>query len=178
LEGFSQGAIVVTDFITKFLQPGQIHAPRAQDCLGVLMYGNPCRSAGSVAPWSVAQAGPAANSGLDPLIRLDKLGIKLPYPLMDVYRKGDIFSDNEPTKEGDVKSAVYQGVARGDLFSNPYSLCAQIADLFTFTTFDEVWAIFEAIISGIGFLATGNNNPHYSPFDISGGLNWCRNLLS
>lgn len=177
LEGFSQGAIVVTDFIANFLQPSQLHAPRAGDCLGVLMYGNPTRSKGSVAPWSRAQAGPAANTGLDPLARLDTLGITLPYPVMDVYRKGDIFADNEPTEAGEMKAAVYLAVARGDIFSNPHSLVAKIADLFSFD-FDEVWAVFMAIVSGIGFLATGDHNPHYSPYDISGGIDWVRNLLS
>lgn len=177
LAGFSQGAIVVTDFIANFLQPYQVHAPRAADCLGVLMYGNPCRSKGSVAPWSRMQAGPIQNAGLDPYARLDLLGITLPYPLMDVYRKGDIFADNEPDGAGDVKAAVYQAVARGDLFSDPYSLTAEIADLFS-TPFQEVWDILMAIVSGIGFLATGDHSPHYSPFDITGGINWARDLLT
>ena len=176
LSGFSQGMIVVTDFIVNSLQPGQLHAPRMKDCLGLLAYGNPCRTAGSVAPWSVAQAGPRENFGLDPLIRLDKLGIQLPFPVMDVYREGDIFTDNEPTEAGELKAAVYQAVARGDILSNPYSICAQLAQLFT-VTFAEVWAIFVAITSGVRFLATGNTNPHYSPFNITGGKDWVRSLL-
>ncbi|SRX93549.1 hypothetical protein MSP7336_01787 [Mycobacterium shimoidei] len=176
LGGFSQGMIVVTDFIVNCLQPGQIHEPRAKDCLGVLAYGNPCRSRGSAAPWSVAQAGPPENAGMDPKVRFDLLGIHLPYPVMDVYRRGDIFSDNEPTQEGAVKSAVYEAAARGDFFSNPYSICAQIANLFA-TPFQEVWAIFEAIVSGVEFLAA-QPNPHYAPFDIDGGIDWARGLLT
>lgn len=174
--GYSQGMIVVTDFIVTYLQPGQELAWRAPDILGVLAYGNPCRSAGSVAPWSVAQAGPAANTGLDPLIRLDKLGIKTPFPLMDVYRKGDIFSDNEPTVEGKIKAAIYQLVARSNFFTGQYSALSQIATAFL-VPIDYVIGAFEAIISGIGFLATGNNNPHYSPYNIDGGINWVRSLL-
>ncbi len=176
LAGFSQGAIVVTDFIANFLQPGQVHAPRAKDCLGILMYGNPCRSAGSVAPWSRAQAGPPENAGLDPIARLDLLGIDLPFPIMDVYRKGDIFSDNEPTVEGEIKAAIYQAVARGDLFSDPFSICAQIAQAFVVPV-DYVIGAFQAIVSGIGFLAT-QPSPHYSPYDIGGGINWARDLLT
>jgi hypothetical protein len=95
---------------------------------------------------------------------------------MDVYRKGDIFSDNEPTKEGQVKAAIYQAVARFDLFSNPTSLVAQIASAFV-VPLDFVWAAFLAIVSGIGFLADQGNNPHYSPFNIDGGLNWLRGIL-
>ena len=174
---FSQGSIIATDFEINHLLPGCDLAWRTPDYLGRLSYGNPTRSAGSVAPWSRDQAGPAANFGLDPLVRFDKLGITMERPHMDVYRKGDIFSDNEPTKTGDVKAAVYQAVARADLFSDPYSIVAQIADLFT-VPFDEVWAMLMAIISGIGFLATGDHNPHYSPYSLDGGIDWCRNLLT
>lgn len=176
LGGYSQGMIVVTDFIVNYLQPGQQLAWRAPDILGLLAYGNPCRSKGSAAPWSRAQAGPVANTGLDPLVRLDLLGITPPFPVMDVYRKGDIFADNEPTVEGQIKAAIYQAVARGDLFSNPTSVVAQVANAFK-VPLDYVWGAFEAIISGIGFLATGDNNPHYSPYDIGGGLTWLRGLL-
>lgn len=218
LGGYSQGGIVITDFYLNHLLPGCDLAWRLPDLRGVLAYGNPCRETGSVAPWSRAQAGPAANGGIDPLVRFGRPGIpEKPANWMDVYRKGDIFADNEPNTgvltaptsplagalgglgglgslfglpatatsqlsgllsgggEGDVKSAVYQAVARADLFSNPFSLVTQISNLFS-KPFDEVLAIFEAIISGIGFLAK-QDNPHYAPFDISGGINWVRGLL-
>lgn len=176
LAGFSQGAIVVTDFIANFLQPGQVHDPRAKDCLGVLMYGNPCRSRGSSAPWSRGLAGPPQNAGLDPYTRLDVLGISPPFPVMDVYRKGDIFADNEPGGVGELKSAVYQAVARMDLFSNPYSLVAQIAEGFN-APMDFVWEIFQAIVSGVTFLAT-KPSPHYAPYNLTGGIDWARGLLT
>jgi hypothetical protein len=177
LSGFSQGGIVISDFYIDHLLPGCDLAWRTPDLLGVLAYGNPCRQTGSVAPWSVAQAGPAANSGLDPLKRFGLPGFPAkPANWMDVYRKGDIFSDNEPTKEGQVKAAVYQAVARSDFFSNPYSILSQIADLFT-VPFDEVWAMFQAIVSGIGFILPGQPNPHYAAWNIDGGLSWLRSIL-
>ncbi|OBG32438.1 peptidoglycan-binding domain-containing protein [Mycolicibacter heraklionensis] len=177
LGDFSQGSIIATDFEINHLLPGCDLACRAPDYLGRLSYGNPTRSAGSVAPWSRGQAGPATNFGLDPLVRFDKLGINLSRPQMDVYRKGDIFADNEPTVEGKIKAAIYQAVARGDLFSDPFSICAQIAAAFTVPV-DYVIGAFQAIVSGIGFLETGDRNPHYSPYDITGGLNWARDLLT
>lgn len=176
LGDFSQGGIVVTDFVINYLLPGCELDWRTPDILGRLSYGNPTRNAGSVAPWSRAQAGPAQNTGLDPLIRFDKLGLVSPFPQMDVYRKGDIFSDNEPTAEGEIKAAIYQFVARGDIFSNPTSVVAQIADAFK-VPLDYVWAAFEAIISGLGFLVKQGDNPHYSPYNLDGGLNWLRGLL-
>ena len=174
--GFSQGMIVVTDFIVNHLQPGQDLAWRAKDCLGVLAYGNPCRSKGSVAPWSRGQAGPAANAGMDPITRLDRLDITTPFPIMDVYRKGDIFADNEPDTAGEIKSAVYLAVARGDLFSDPFSVSAQIANAFKVPV-DYVMGAFWAIVSGVGFLAA-QPSPHYSPFNLDGGINWVRDRLT
>lgn len=171
--GYSQGGIVVSDWLIDNVSG----TPREHDILGVLFYGNPCRRKGSVAPWSRAQAGPAENAGLDPKKRMDLLNVTFPFPIMDVYRKGDIFSDNEPTREGDVKASVYEAVARADFFDNQYSILADIAALFT-VTYDEVWAIFLAIVSGIGFAANQGNNPHYAPFDLTGGINWMRQQLT
>jgi hypothetical protein len=74
-----------------------------------------------------------------------------------------------------VKAAVYQAVARADFFSNPFSLAAQIANLFG-KPVDEVLAIITAIVSGVAFLGD-NPNPHYSPYDISGVNAWMRDRL-
>ena len=97
LAGFSQGGIVITEFYLNHLLPGCDLDWRLPDLRGVLAYGNPCRTTGSVAPWSRAQAGPAANAGIDPLVRFGLPGYPArPDNWMDVYRKGDIFADNEP----------------------------------------------------------------------------------
>lgn len=168
--GFSQGSMVVTDYMVNEL----IGSDREQDCLGVLLYGNPCRSRGSVAPWSVAQAGPPENAGMEPKVRLDLLGLTPKFPVMDVYRKGDMFSDNEPTEEGALKSACYEAIARSNVFSQ-FSIASEIAKAFG-KPVDFVIGVFEAIFSALGFLAS-QNNPHYSPFDISGGIDWVRGLL-
>lgn len=178
LMGFSQGATVVTDFYEQFLQPGQIHEPRARDLISVVCYGNPSRATGSIAPWSVGQAGGRDSHGLDPYKRLGQPGMP-PKPdyWMDVWRKGDLFADCEDGKSGEVKAAVYEAVARADFFSNPASLVAQIADLFS-TPLEEVVAIFNAIVSGIGFLMDGQGAPHYAPYNLDGGLARLRGVLN
>lgn len=114
--------------------------------------------------------------GLDPHRRFGLSG----YPTkpdfwVDVYREGDIFAENSDDKASDVKAAVYQAVARADFFSNPLSLAAQIADLFG-KPVDEVLGIVMAIVSGVAFLGD-NPNPHYSPYDITGGVAWMRDRL-
>jgi len=179
LGGFSQGGIVVFDFYTRYLLPGQPLHWRAKDLRGVLAYGNPCRQAGSVAPWAMPWVKNPNTHGLDPYRRFGLPGLPdaPSHPWADVWRSGDIFTDNGDDRASAIKASVYQAVARGDLFSDPYSLAAQIADVFE-VGFDQVLGIVFAIVSGVGFLATGDNNPHYSPFDIEGGKQWARERLA
>ncbi|PQM51839.1 hypothetical protein C5U48_13020 [Mycolicibacter virginiensis] len=172
---FSQGAMIATDFLIHHLTDGDL-AWRAKDCLGFLLYGNPSRDKGAVAPWSRAQAGPPENAGMEPIARLDLLGIKPMFPVMNVYRRGDIFADNEPGIAGQIKAALYLAIGRGDIFSNPFSVCAQIAAAFTVPV-DYVMGAFQAMVSGVGFLGA-RPNPHYDPFDITGGLDWARDQLA
>lgn len=175
---FSQGAIVGYDFYTNYLQEGQPLHWRLKDLRGVLAYGNPCRATNSIAPWAQSWIKTPNTHGLDPYRRFGIPGQPTkPDNWVDVYREGDIFAQNDDSKSGAVKAAVYQAVARGDVFSNPYSLARQLADLFL-VPFEEVIGIVMAIVSGIGFLATGDRNPHYSPYDIRGGIDWMRHQLT
>jgi len=175
---FSQGGIVGFDFYTRYLQPGQPLDWRAKDLVGVLAYGNPCRQQGSVAPWAMPWVKKVDTHGLDPLRRFGVPGLpdRPAHPWVDVWREGDIFAQNGDDNDSEVKAAVYQAVARGDLFSDPYSLAAQVADLFS-VGFDEVIGIVMAIVSGVTFLAQ-HPNPHYDPYDITGGVNWMRDRLT
>ena len=74
-----------------------------------------------------------------------------------------------------MRAAVYQAIARGDFWSDPYSLAAQLAEIFH-TPVETVMAIIQAIISGVNFLGD-KPNPHYSPYDLTGGINWMRGRL-
>lgn len=175
---YSQGDITAFDFYVSYLLPGQSLAWRLKDLRGVLAYGGPCRATDSIAPWARSWAPKTGTHGLDPYRRFGAKGFPAkPDNWVDVYRAGDIFAENGDDKASAVKAAVYQAVARGDVFSNPYSLAVQIADLFL-VPFDQVLAMVMAIISGIGFLADGNGAPHYAPYDITGGVDWMRRCLS
>lgn len=184
--GFSQGMVVMYDFIEQHFQPGCDLAWRANDVLGYLFYGNPCRAKNSCASWSIAQGSSSDGTfGLDPIKRFGLPGcVPQPANAVDVWRKGDIFSQNTDDLKGRLKASIYQAVARGDLISNPYSLVSEILsqmpdvlsenflELLTFGI-----GIFQAIVGGIVFLAD-TPNPHYSPYNLDGGMNWARNLLS
>lgn len=174
---YSQGAIVGFDFWVNHLAPGKPLEWREPDLLGVLAYANPCRQTDSIAPWAVGQVTKPGTHGLDPLKRFGLPGFPVkPDIWMDDYREGDIFAENGDDDASQWKAAVYQSIARGDVFSNPFSLAAQIGQVFG-TPAKEVFGMIEAIISGLVFLAA-NPQPHYSPFDISGGVNWVRSLLT
>lgn len=174
---FSQGAIVGFDFWMNYLAPGRPLEWREPDLLGVLAYGNPCRQTGSIAPWAQGWITKKQTHGLDPYRRFGLPGFPVkPNKWMDVYRKGDIYAENGDDAASDARAAVYQAIARGDLFSDPFSLAFQIARIFK-QPVREVWAIIQAIISGVVFLGD-NPNPHYSPYDISGGVAWVRGLLT
>jgi hypothetical protein len=172
---FSQGSIVGYDFYVNYLAPGKPLEWREKDRVGTLAYGNPNRATDSIAPWATGWITKQGTHGLDPKARYGLNGVPVPANFMDVYREGDIFAENGDDKASEVKAAVYEAVARADFFSNPASIAAEIADLFS-EPFTEVIGIVMAIISGITFLGT-NPNPHYSPYDISGGINWMRERL-
>lgn len=178
LGAYSQGDICVFDFYVDYLLPGKPLNWRLNDLVGVLAYGGPCRETDSIAPWARSWVKTTGTHGLDPYRRFGVGGFpNKPPNWMDVYREGDIFAENGDDGASAVKGAVYQAIARGDLFSNPYSLAVQIADLFR-VPFDQVIDYVMAIISGIGFLADSNGAPHYAPYDITGGIDWMRRQLA
>lgn len=173
---FSQGGIVGYDFYANYLAPGKPLEWREEDRIGTLAYGDPCRETDSIAPWAVGLITKTGTHGLDPYKRYGLPGCPAkPDNMVDVYREGDIFAENDDSQAGACKAAVYQAVARADFFSDPYSLAHQLALVFTMPI-TEILAIIMAIISGIAFLGD-NPNPHYSPYDITGGLSWARSLL-
>jgi hypothetical protein len=176
LGGFSQGGIVICDFYFDYLAPGKPLDWRTPDLKGVLAYGNPGRQTDSIADWAQPWIKKAGTNGLDPYRRFGLSG----YPdkpdfWVDVYREGDIFAENSDDKASAIKAAVYQAVARADAFSNPFSLAVQLADLLG-EPVAEILGIIKAIVSGVAFLGD-NPNPHYSPYDIGGGVAWMRNRL-
>jgi hypothetical protein len=176
LGGFSQGGIVICDFYFDYLAPGKPLDWRTPDLKGVLAYGNPGRQTGSIADWARPWIKENGTQGLDPRRRFGLSGYpNKPDFWVDVYRGGDIFAENSNDKASEIKAAVYQAVARADFFSNPFSLAAQIADMFG-EPVNEVLGIVMAIVSGVTFLGD-TPNPHYSPYDISGGVVWMRNRL-
>lgn len=173
---FSQGGIVGSYFYFNYLQDGQPLAWRRKDLKGVLAYGNPCRGLNRVSPWAQAWIRTPNTHGLDPYHRFDMPGHPAtPDNWMECYREGDIFAQNGDDEASQMKAAIYQAV-QSDFFSNPFSLAAKLAKTFQ-APIAEIIPIIQAIISGVGFLAQ-NPSPHYSPFELTGGINWMRQRLT
>ncbi|WP_313675231.1 peptidoglycan-binding domain-containing protein [Mycolicibacterium sp.] len=176
LAGFSQGGIVVSDFYFDYLAPGKPLDWRTPDLKAVLTYGNPCRQTDSIATWARSLITTPGTHGLDPKRRFGTSEFpKKPDYWVDVYREGDIFAENADDKASLMKAAVYQAVARGDGFSNAYSLAAQLSRLFD-QPVETVLGIILACVSGLAF-AGDQRNPHYMPYDIRGGIDWMRDRL-
>jgi len=176
LGGFSQGGIVISDFYFDYLAPGKPLAWRTPDLKGVLAYGNPCRQTDSVANWARPLITKSGTHGLDPIRRFGLPGYpSKPDNWVDVYREGDIFAENGDDEASQMEAAVYEAVARGEGFSNSYCLAAKLSRLFN-QPVETVLAIIIACVTGLNFLC--DNRPHYSPYDISGGLNWMRDRLT
>ena len=175
LATFSEGSIAGYELYAQHLAPGCDLEWREQDRIGTLAYGNPCRATDSIAPWAMSWITKHGTHGLDPLKRFGLPGCPaIPPNFMDVYREGDIFAENDDSQAGQMRAAVYQAVARGKVFGGEFSLLREIAQMFG-QPISSAIAVFEAIISGAMFLAD-NPNPHYSPYDLTGGLNWARGL--
>lgn len=174
---FSEGSIAGYELYAQLLAPGGELEWREEDRVGTLAYGNPNRKTDSIAPWARSWIKTKGTHGLDPVARFGLPGCpEQPRDFMDVYREGDIFAQNGDDKASEMKAAVYEAVARGRLFSlSQVTLLKELADTYK-QPLSSVIAIAKAIISGVSFLGH-NPNPHYSPYDISGGCNWSRDKL-
>jgi hypothetical protein len=173
---FSEGGIAGFELHAQHLAPGGDLEWREKDRLGTLAYGNPCRATDSVAPWAQSWGVKPGSHGLDPYRRYELPGCPaLPRDFMDVLRRGDLFAENLDDLASQLKSSVYLAVARGDFFGSKLSIAQELAAALA-QPVTYALGIVEAIFSGIVFLGD-NPNPHYSPYNISGGLNWVRGLL-
>lgn len=143
----SQGSVIDCDFYEQVIEPNRDRWPYSHYRGGV-RFGNPRRPLNVVAPW-VADPPPRGTEGLDPhCLRVATPGV------MEVSRDGDLYANKKPGLAGDYKEAVYQAVCRGK-FMGANSLAAELGELATqFGNPMEIFALFQAIISGVSGLIT------------------------
>lgn len=117
---------------------------------GGVQFGNPKRPMGVVAPWIGDKPDPGSE-GLAP----DCLTEPIP-GVQEVSRRKDLYADKTPGPAAEYKVAIYRAVAYGQFFGRD-SITEQMVELAT-RFGSEVWPVFQALGSGIGFLI--NMDPH------------------
>jgi hypothetical protein len=152
----SQGAIIASDYIEQVIlqHPDD---PAFKGFKGGVMFGNPRRAMGVVAPW-IADPPAATHSG----IADNCLSGKLP-GVEECARKGDLYSDKAPGPAAEYKVAIYRLIARGELFGGTDSLTEQLLEIGV-SPFTELWPVFQALIGAIGF---GINMDPHNIFDLT-----------
>ena len=123
---------------------------------GGLMFGNPMRPEGVVAPW-VADKPDADTEGLSPY------SLTEPIPgVAEVSRKNDLYADKKvDSKASELKVAIIKLVAYGEVFGKD-SITEELLGL-ALRFGSVVWSLFSAITSGIQFLF--DMDPH-NVFDL------------
>lgn len=118
---------------------------------GGLLFGNPKRPAGTVAPWVVDKPD-RDTEGLAP----DCLTEPIP-GVAEVSRKDDLYADKKiGAKASELKVSIYQLIAYGKLFGRD-SITEELLSLAT--QFGQVvWSLFAALSDGIQFVF--NMDPH------------------
>lgn len=152
----SQGAIIACDYIEqRILQ--RPDDPHLKGFKGGVMFGNPRRPMGVVAPW-IGDPPPATHSGIAP----DCLSGKLP-GVEEASRRNDLYADKKPGPSAEYKVAIYRLIAKGELLGGDDSLTEQLGEL-AMNFGPEVWAAFQAIIGAAGF---GINMDPHNIFDLT-----------
>lgn len=143
----SQGAIVFCDWWEQRIASNRDRWPYS-GFRGGINFGNPRRPKGVVAPWIADKPSPNSE-GLDP----DCLDEPIP-GVQEASRDGDLYTNKKPgTLASEYTQAVYLAVARGRFIGND-TLAEEIAELaFSFGNPAEIFAIFQAIMTGVIGLA-------------------------
>src|SRR6478609_1946511 len=180
IEGFSQGAMVVSEFMAKHVLPanGTLHW-RLNDFKRGLALGNPRREYGKVAPW--ADNPPSADTQG---IMGDKTGAgtfitsgtAIASRWAENANDNDLFAENTRTDAGMDKTAIAKIITENSWIGGPASIFARVIALFG-SPVGEGFAAIKAIFDAIMFLAS-NPNPHYTTYAEPGDIEWMRGVAS
>lgn len=151
LGGFSEGALAIFDFYTRYLAPGKPLNWRLKDLRGVISAGSAHREKGVCVPW-IADPPDLDHQGLS-----DVRWVNTPWWWIEIARKGDLYTDNQ--SEGDralFKTAIYKIVAKGQWSGGSAGFLARVIDLLNPT--DDLIPLALSIYDGLKFV--GNMGPH------------------
>lgn len=168
ITGFSQGAMVVSQFMKQHVIPesGALHY-RLKDFVWGYCFGNPNRGRNAMVPWN--DNPPAVDTSgimLDELFDAVALGIGDRWG--ETANVGDMFADCTNDAAGQDKAAIAKIVTRNSWTGGPVALTARVLSIFKDLPAGAFNAI-RATVSAIIFLAK-NPNPHYGTIAEPGDL--------
>lgn len=173
LMGFSQGSMVVSEFLMQHVIPegADLHW-RLPDLKRTLCFGNPRREKNKECAWarSPVKAGTEGVMGAGGLFITT--GTALEGRHAEHANTGDMFAENGEDKEGLDKTAIAKIICENSWAGGPSALLARVLALFGNPTGEALQAILAAF-SAIMFLAK-NPNPHYSTTADPGDIEWMR----
>lgn len=165
LFGFSQGEIVTAEFLLRYVFPeGAEFHNRMADWVCSLEFGAPYREKDQCAPW-IADPPRAGTQGISGK-RL--YGGNWNDRLQYVVRTGDLYTENEDSHVGAIKTTVYN-LIQGD----PVSILLELLAVGINPT-AEIMGIIQAMLSGGLFLI--NMGPH-GGYQLDPVIGWARSKI-
>lgn len=176
ITGFSQGAMVVSDFLEKMVLPD--NAPlhwRLKDIRRTMCLGNPRREFGKCVPWS-PQPPPQNTGGIMVHREFVTTGTALEGRHAENCNNGDMFSVNTNDRAGWDKEAIARIITENSWVGGDAAILTRVLALGTNPLGESIPAIM-ALITAIKFLAS-NPNPHYSTIAEPGDVQWMRGVAA
>lgn len=171
--GFSQGAMIVSDFMAQSILTGPLQW-RLKDFKRGLCFGNPRREVNKNVPWALNPTKP----GTEGIMGKGGLFVTTGTPIQDRWAEhanhGDMFAENGEDREGLNKTAIARIITENSWVGGPSAILARVLKLLGNVPGESLPAIMAAV-SAIMFLAA-NPNPHYSTVADPGDVEWMRSV--
>ena len=173
--GFSQGAMIVSDFMQQYILSGPLNW-RLQDFRRGLCFGNPRREKNKECGWAKNPVKPNTEG----IMGKDRLFVTTGTPIADKWAEhanhGDMFAENGEDEEGQDKTAIARIITENSWAGGQTALLARVLKLLGNPVGESLPAIMAAV-SAIMFLAA-NPNPHYSTVADPGDIEFMRGVGS
>jgi len=170
--GFSQGAMVVSDFLEQQIVKGPLNW-RLKDLKRSLCLGNPRREFGKCVPWS-PKPPPANTGGIMVHREFVTTGTVLEGRHAENCNNGDMFSVNTNDRVGWDKESIAKIITENSWIGGQAALVTRVLSLLGNPVGEAIPAIV-ALVNAIMFLAA-NPNPHYSTVAEPGDVEWMRGV--
>lgn len=170
--GFSQGAMVVSDFLEQQILHGPLQW-RLKDLRRSLCLGNPRRELGKCAPWA-DNPPPLNTSGIMVTHQFVTTGTPLEGIHAENANAKDLFAQNTNDKAGLDKEAIARIITQNSWVGGQAAILTRVLALLGNVPGEAIPAI-KALISAIMFAAS-NPNPHYTTIAEPGDVQWMRGV--